>query len=52
MPQSQSPLLKREQYQKKPGRPPPIALPSAANLIQVQKQIKGMAKQSFEFHTT
>jgi hypothetical protein len=33
----------------KSGRPLPIILPSAANLIQLQKQLKGVAKQSFEF---
>jgi hypothetical protein len=33
----------------KSGRPPPIILTSAANLIQLQKQLKSVAKQSFEF---
>jgi hypothetical protein len=36
----------------KSGRPPPIILMSAANLIQLQKQLKGVAKQSFEFRNT
>jgi hypothetical protein len=36
----------------KAGRPPPIILTTAANLIQLQKQIKTVAKQSFEFRTT
>jgi hypothetical protein len=36
----------------KAGRPPPIALTTAANLIQLQKQIKTVTKQSFEFRTT
>jgi hypothetical protein len=36
----------------KSGRPPPIILTSAANLIQLQKQLKGVAKQSFEFRNT
>jgi hypothetical protein len=36
----------------KSGRPPQIILMSAANLIQLQKQLKGVAKRSFEFHNT
>jgi hypothetical protein len=36
----------------KSGRPPPIILTSATNLIQLQKQLKGMAKQSSEFRNT
>jgi hypothetical protein len=32
----------------KSTRPPPIVLTSAANLIQLQRQMKGVAKQSFE----
>jgi hypothetical protein len=36
----------------KMGRPPPIVLTSATNLIQLQKQLKGVAKQIFEFHST
>jgi hypothetical protein len=31
----------------KSDRPPPIVLTSAANLIQPQKQLRGVAKQSF-----
>jgi hypothetical protein len=34
------------------GRQPPIVLTSANNLIQTQKQLKGVAKQIFEFCTT
>jgi hypothetical protein len=34
------------------SRPPPIVLTSETNLIQLQKQIKGMVKGSFEFHST
>jgi hypothetical protein len=33
----------------KASRPPPIVLTPATNLIQLQKQIKGVAKQQFEF---
>jgi hypothetical protein len=35
-----------------PGRPPPKVLASATNLIQLQKQLKGVAKQTFEFRNT
>jgi hypothetical protein len=38
-----------------PGKasgPPPIILTSAINLIQLQKQLKGIAKQQFEFRST
>jgi hypothetical protein len=34
------------------GRPPPIMLTSATNLIQLQKQLKGLVKGSFEFRNT
>jgi hypothetical protein len=34
------------------GQQPPIILTSAANLIQLQKQLKGVAQRSFEFHNT
>jgi hypothetical protein len=36
----------------KSGRPPPIILTSATNLIQLQKQLKGVALQTFEFRST
>jgi hypothetical protein len=36
----------------KSSRPPPIVLTSAANLIQLQKQLKGVTKQPFEFRNT
>jgi hypothetical protein len=36
----------------KSGRPPPIILTSAINLIQLQKQLKGVAQQGFEFRNT
>jgi hypothetical protein len=32
---------------KKSARPPPIVLTSAANLIQLQKKLKGVARQNF-----
>jgi hypothetical protein len=38
--------------QEKLGRPPPIVLTSANNLIQLQKQLKGVAKDTFEFRST
>jgi hypothetical protein len=34
------------------GRPPPIILTSATNLLQLQKSIKGIVKGSFEFRNT
>jgi hypothetical protein len=34
------------------SRPPQIVLTSAANLIQLQDQLKGVAKQHFEFRNT
>jgi hypothetical protein len=36
----------------KSGRPPPIFLTSAVNLIHLQKQVKSVLKQDFEFRTT
>jgi hypothetical protein len=36
----------------KSSRPPPVVLTAAANLIQLQKQLKGVAKQHFEFRNT
>jgi hypothetical protein len=53
MSQCQSPLLKREEgLPGKAGRLPPIVLTSAANLMQLQKQVRSVAKQSFEFRST
>jgi hypothetical protein len=34
------------------GRPPPIILTSATNLLQLQKSIKGIVKGRFEFRST
>jgi hypothetical protein len=34
------------------GRPPPIVLTSAVNLIQLQKQLKGVISEDFEFRST
>jgi hypothetical protein len=34
------------------GRPPPIILAYAINLIQLQKQLNGLVKGSFEFRNT
>jgi hypothetical protein len=36
----------------KTGRSPPIVLTSTVNLIQLQKQLKGVAKDNFEFRST
>jgi hypothetical protein len=36
----------------KAGRPPPIVLTSAVNLIQLQKQLKGVVSGNFEFRST
>jgi hypothetical protein len=37
---------------RKSAQPPPIVLTSAINLIQMQKQLKGVAPQSFKFCNT
>jgi hypothetical protein len=34
------------------ARPPPIILTSAANLIQLQKKLKGVARQNFQLRNT
>jgi hypothetical protein len=34
------------------GRPPPVVLTSATNLIHLQKQLKGVLKDNFEFRST
>jgi hypothetical protein len=36
----------------KTGRPPPIILTSTTNLIQLQKQLKIVVKENFEFRST
>jgi hypothetical protein len=36
----------------KSGRPPPIILTSTVNLIHLQKQVKSLVQQYFEFRTT
>jgi hypothetical protein len=36
----------------KTGRPPPITLTSAVNLVQLQKQLKRVVRENFEFHST
>jgi hypothetical protein len=36
----------------KTGRPPPIILTSTVKLIQLQKQLKNVLKEDFEFRTT
>jgi hypothetical protein len=45
-----------EQQQQPPnsqrGRPPPIILISTVNLMQLQRQLKGIVKGSFEFRKT
>jgi hypothetical protein len=37
---------------KKSARPPPIIFTSAANLIQLQKKLKGVARQNFDLRNT
>jgi hypothetical protein len=45
-----------EEHQQAPslvaGRPPPIVLTSAVNLILLQKQLKGLVKGNFEYRST
>jgi hypothetical protein len=36
----------------KKGRPPPIVLTSATNLISLQRNLKGLVKDNFEFRST
>jgi hypothetical protein len=36
----------------KTGRPPPIMLTSTTNLIQLQKELKIVVKENFEFRST
>jgi diphthamide synthase subunit DPH2 len=36
----------------KTGRPPPIILTSTVNLVHLQKQVKNVLKEDFEFRTT
>jgi hypothetical protein len=36
----------------KTDRPPSVVLTSATNLVQLQKQLKGVAKDNFEFRST
>jgi hypothetical protein len=40
------------QAQKKSSRPPPIVLTSAANRIQLQKQLRGVTQENFELRNT
>jgi hypothetical protein len=37
---------------RKPGRPPPIILTTPTNLIQLQKQLKNVVAENFEFRNT
>jgi hypothetical protein len=41
-----------EAFPDKTGRPPPIILTPTANLIQLQKLLKSVVKESFEFCST
>jgi hypothetical protein len=43
---------KQEQPTNPTGRPPPIILTSAVNLIQLQKQLRNVVKGDFEFRNT
>jgi hypothetical protein len=47
-----SPAAESSPAAEEAGRPPPIVLTSATNLIQLQKQLKGVAKQAFEVRNT
>jgi hypothetical protein len=51
-PATESSPTAEEAVPTKSARPPPIILTSATNLIQLQKKLKGVAKQSFEFRNT
>jgi hypothetical protein len=51
-PAAESSPATEEAVPTKAGRPPPIVLTSATNLIQLQKQLKGVAKQVLEFRNT
>jgi hypothetical protein len=46
------PISPEAAAQGKMGRPPTIVLTSIVNLIQLQKQLKGVAKDNFEFRNT
>jgi hypothetical protein len=41
-----------EAFPGRSGRPPPIILTSTTNLIQLQKQLKNVVKENFEFRST
>jgi hypothetical protein len=45
-------ITQEEAVPPKTGRPPPIVLTSAANLIQLQKQLKKVVSENFEFRST
>jgi hypothetical protein len=45
-------MPQEEEVLGKTGRPPPVVLTSATNLIQLQKQLKGVLKDNFEFRST
>jgi hypothetical protein len=47
-----SPAPKGEQQQKKTGRPPPVVLTSAINLINFQDNLKVVVKGNYEFRST
>jgi hypothetical protein len=51
-PAAESSPAAEEAVPAKGGRPPPIVLTSATNLMQLQKQLKRVAKQVFEFRNT
>jgi hypothetical protein len=44
--------LEQQSTSPKKGRPPPIVLTSAANLISLQRNLKGLLKDNFEFRST
>jgi hypothetical protein len=43
---------KQQETPNQAGRPPPIILTSAINLLHLQKQIRSIVQGSFEFRTT
>jgi hypothetical protein len=45
-------IPQEEEVPAKTCRPPPIILTSATNMIQLQKQLKNVAKEDFEFRNT
>jgi hypothetical protein len=49
---SESPTSETQQTSNKAGRPPPIILTSAINLIKLQRHIRDIVKGDFDFRNT